>query len=153
MRHAVFGRRLSRDTNARRALLNNLTSSLFESGQITTTLAKAKFAKPYVEKLITGARADKLFIRRTLATNLTSRAFKRLFEEIAPGFKSRNGGYARIIKLKMRKGDSAKMAKLELLEWEKPKTLKKTAAKKTQKSKVAKKSVKKEKAKTLAKKK
>lgn len=119
MRHAVFGRRLSRDTNARKALLNNLASSVLEKGQITTTLAKAKFARLYIEKLITSAKKERLFVNRQLASFLTNSAFSKLVSEIAPGFSTRLGGYTRVIKLENRKGDAAPMARLELLEWEK----------------------------------
>lgn len=121
MRHAYFGRRLSRDTNARKALLNNLASSLLEKGQITTTLAKAKFARPYVEKLITQAkRTNDLKGARRLASIVTNKAFSNLNSNLGPGFSSRNGGYTRIIKLsRPRTGDAAPMARLELLKIEK----------------------------------
>ncbi|MBI4037547.1 50S ribosomal protein L17 [Candidatus Curtissbacteria bacterium] len=121
MRHAVFGRRLGRDINARKALLSNLASSLLEKGQITTTLAKAKFARPYVEKIITNAQRRKLDRNRVIASSITPKAFGKLREEIAPAFKDRPGGYTRIIKLNTRLGDRAPMARLELMEYEKPK--------------------------------
>lgn len=159
MRHAVFGRKLGRDTNSRRALLNNLAGALIINGSVTTTLAKAKFVKPYVEKMVTSAKKDKLASKRVLASYLQKAAFDKLISEIAPGFDKRLGGYARIVKLSARRGDSAAMARLEFLEWDKPKTLssktkdnkvvKKTSAKKkdnakkeTAKKEVAKKQVK-----------
>lgn len=159
MRHAVFGRKLGRDTNSRRALLNNLAGALIINGSVTTTLAKAKFVKPYVEKMVTSAKKDKLASKRVLASYLQKAAFDKLISEIAPGFDKRPGGYARIVKLSARRGDSAAMARLEFLEWDKPKTLssktkdnkvvKKTSAKKkdnakkeTTKKEVAKKQVK-----------
>lgn len=127
MRHAYFGRRLSRDTNARKALLNSLASSLFEKGQIKTTLAKAKFARPYVEKLITRSkRKYDLKGKRLLAALVTSQAFTKLNTSIGPGFTSRPGGYTRIIKLNPRAGDAAPMARLELLKIEKQPTVEKT---------------------------
>ena len=128
MRHRVFGRKLSRDINARKALLANLATSLLEKGKLTTTVAKAKFARPYVEKLITSAKKDRLFANRKLAASLSSVAFKRLVGEIAPGFSERHGGYLRIVKQVSRRGDNAQMAKLELLEWDKT-LVKKTEAK------------------------
>lgn len=119
MRHRVFGRKLSRDINARKALLSNLATSLFINGKLTTTVAKAKFAKPYVEKLITQAKRDRLFTNRKLVSVLSPVAFKKLVLEIAPGFQKRHGGYLRIIKQVFRLGDNAQMARLELLEWDK----------------------------------
>lgn len=116
MRHSVFGRKLSRDLNERRSLLNNLASNLLEKGEIKTTLAKAKFAKPYVEKIITKAKGNRLFKRRKLATLISRKAFERLNKQIVPAFKSRSGGYTRIIKLESRRGDTAPMAKIQLLE-------------------------------------
>lgn len=121
MRHAVYGRILSRDTKGRKALLNNLASALFAHGQIMTTLAKAKFAKPYVEKMVSNAKGEKLYLNRKLASNLEGRAFSKLVNEIGPGFEKRQGGYTRIVRLNKRKGDDAQIARLELLEWDKTK--------------------------------
>lgn len=121
MRHAVYGRILSRDTKGRKSLLNNLASALFAHGQIMTTLAKAKFAKPYVEKMVSNAKGEKLYLNRKLASNLEGRAFSKLVNEIGPGFEKRQGGYTRIVRLNKRKGDDAQMARLELLEWDKTK--------------------------------
>lgn len=119
MRHSVFGRKLGRDTNARRALLGNLASSLLEKGQLTTTVAKAKFAQSFVEKLITKAKKDSIVARRNVAQKITSGAFKKLITEIGPGFSNRAGGYTRIIRLANRNGDSAPLARIELLKLEK----------------------------------
>ncbi len=135
MRHAVFGRKLGRDTNSRRALLNNLAGALIINGSVTTTLAKAKFVKPYVEKMVTSAKKDKLASKRILASYLQKVAFNKLIREIAPGFDKRPGGYARIVKLATRRGDAAAMARLEFLEWDKPKAL----SSKTKNNKVVKK--------------
>ena len=139
MRHRVFGRKLSRDINARKALLANLATSLLEKGKLTTTVAKAKFARPYVEKLITSAKKDRLFANRKLAASLSSVAFKRLVGEIAPGFSERHGGYLRIVKQITRRGDNAQMAKLELSEWDK--TLAKKTEVKPKEKKAAKKKI------------
>lgn len=128
MRHRVFGRKLSRDINARKALLSNLATALLEKGKLTTTVTKAKFARPYIEKLITQAKRDRLFTKRKLASSLSPVAFKKLVGEIAPGFSERQGGYLRIVKQITRRGDNAQMAKLELLEWDRM-LVKKTEAK------------------------
>ena len=144
MRHRVFGRKLSRDINARKALLSNLATSLIVNGKLVTTVAKAKFAGPYVEKLITSAKGDRLFANRKLASVLSPAAFKKLVGEIAPGFSERHGGYLRIVKQITRRGDNAQMARLELLEWDKtkvkvPKVVKAKPKPKPKKSKVTKK--------------
>ena len=125
MRHAVYGKKLGRDINARRALASNLASSLLVEGHLITTVAKAKFVKVFAEKLITNARTKDLHKRRAVASRLTSEAFLRLITEIAPGFKDRAGGYTRITKLgSPRLGDNAPMARIEILEWDKTKTIK-----------------------------
>lgn len=121
MRHQVFKKKLGRDINSRRALASNLASSLLVEGHITTTLAKAKFIQVFAEKLITNASRTSLHTRRSLASRLTHQAFIRLITEISPGFEDRKGGYTRIIKLDTRRGDSAPMAKIEILEWDKSK--------------------------------
>lgn len=119
MRHQVFGKKLGRDINARKALLANLASALIVSGKVNTTLAKAKFAKPYVEKLITAASKNRLSKNRVLASHLSTDALRRLLKEIGPEAKSRSGGYTRIIRTSRRLGDSAPMARIELLRVEK----------------------------------
>lgn len=121
MRHAVSGKKLSRDTSARKALASNLSSSLLVEGHITTTLAKAKFVRNFAEKLITKSKGSDLHGRRSVASRLTNQAFIKLITEIAPGFESRNGGYIRIVKLATRRGDAAPMAQIELMEWDKTK--------------------------------
>ena len=138
----MTGRKLGRDTNSRKALLNNLANSLFLHGQITTTLAKAKFAQSYVEKTITSAKRTKLGGRRKIASTLSSTAFLRLTREIAPGFEQRTSGYTRILKIAPRNGDNAPMARIELLAWDATKTKKlepkvKTKAAKNKKVAVA----------------
>lgn len=119
MRHSVFGRKLGRDTNARKALLSNLASDLLINEKITTTLAKAKFASSYVEKMITAAKRNKLHSRRTISSAVTHEAFLKLIGQVAPGYSDRTGGYTRIVKLGQRQGDAAKLARIELLEREK----------------------------------
>ncbi len=119
MRHAVFGRKLGRDTNARHALLGNLASSILEKGQVNTTLTKAKFVRSHVEKLITHAKRNSIAARRSIAPKLTRPAFRRLINEIGPGFANRPGGYTKITRLTFRRGDAAPMARIELLKIEK----------------------------------
>lgn len=96
-----------------------MAAAIIINGQITTTEAKAKFAKVHVEKLITAAKSDRLGKNRVIASSVGNKAFQRLIGEIAPGFGKRFGGYTRITKLMPRRGDSAQMARIELLEWEK----------------------------------
>ena len=145
MRHKRFGKKLSRDTNSRKALLTNLASDLFLRGSIKTTQAKAKFVQNYAEKLITSAKKAKLGKKRVIASSLTKASFKKLIEEIAPGFEKRDGGYTRIIKLSPRAGDNAAMAKIEIVAWDPSKALLESP-KKTKKQKLSAKSDKKIKA-------
>jgi large subunit ribosomal protein L17 len=116
MRHRVKGRQLSRTASHKRALLNNLATSLFEHGVITTTEAKAKELRPFAEKLITLARRGDLHARRLVERRIKDReVLGRLFAEIGPRFASRPGGYTRILKLGHRPGDGADLARIELL--------------------------------------
>ena len=119
MRHRIFGVKLGRDLKERKALLHNLASSVIVKEKITTTLAKAKFAKPFIEKLVTTAKKGALHHRRTISSLLSPKAFAKLINEIAPGFTARTGGYIRITKLAPRLGDNAPMARLEFLGWDK----------------------------------
>ncbi|HEY8257311.1 MAG TPA: 50S ribosomal protein L17 [Gemmatimonadales bacterium] len=116
MRHRAKGRQLSRTSTHRRALLNNMATSLFEHGRIITTEAKAKELRPFAEKLITLARRGDLHARRLVARRIKSReTLSRLFSEIGPRFAARPGGYTRILKLGHRDGDGADVARIELL--------------------------------------
>ena len=110
MRHGVKTSKLQRNASHRRALLANQACSLILNGRITTTLAKAKALRPYVEKLITLAKRGDVHSRR-LAT-----AVKRLFDEIAPLCAERKGGYTRIVKLGQRLTDSALVAMIEIID-------------------------------------
>lgn len=117
MRHNAKGRQLSRTSTHRRALLNNMATSLFEHGRIVTTEAKAKELRPFAERLITLARRGDLHARRQAARKLKDPAvLQRLFAEIGPKFAARPGGYTRILKLGHRKGDGADTARIELVE-------------------------------------
>jgi large subunit ribosomal protein L17 len=116
MRHRNEGRKLSRNTSHRRALLRNLVTSFLEHGRLMTTLPKAKEIRPLAEKMITLGKRDSLHARRQVQAYLLKEAIaKRVFDTIAPKFADRNGGYSRIIKLGNRKGDGADLAIIELL--------------------------------------
>lgn len=116
MRHRAKGRQLSRTSTHRRALLNNMATSLFEHGKIVTTEAKAKELRPFAEKLITLARRGDLHARRLVERKVKNReVLAKLFAEIGPRFAGRPGGYTRILKLGHRPGDGADQARIELL--------------------------------------
>lgn len=115
-RHAYQGRKLQRDRDQRRALLRSLVTSLVMHESITTTEAKAKEAAPFFEKLVTKAKKGDLHNQRQLyAVLLTEVAVKKLVTELAPLYKSRQGGYTRVTKLNNRRGDNAPMAELSLV--------------------------------------
>src|SRR4051812_46464169 len=132
--HMIRGRQLSRDTEHRKALRRNLVQSLFEHGKVRTTLPKAKEVKAFAEKLITLARANSLNSRRRVVQLMQDRRLvdedqefmtddkgrvrtvvRKLFDEVAPKFADRAGGYTRIIKLpEYRIGDAASLVLLQL---------------------------------------
>jgi large subunit ribosomal protein L17 len=118
MRHLKGGFKLRRNPAHRKALLRNLAACLIERNRIQTTLAKAKAVRSVVEKLVTlgksGTLADK---RRALAYLYKRKTVQTLFDEVAPRFMDRNGGYTRIIKTDFRKGDGAEMAILEFTDY------------------------------------
>lgn len=119
MRHRKTNAKLNRTVGHRKALYANVASSLFEHKQIKITTAKAKAIRKTVEHLITFAKRGSLADRRqVLRTIRDKRIVKTLFEDIAPTYSDRNGGYTRIIKLGRRKGDGAEMALLELVGYE-----------------------------------
>jgi large subunit ribosomal protein L17 len=116
MRHRKAGVKLKRDIGARRALLRGLVTNVIEEERVTTTVPKAKAAKPLVEKMITLAKEDNLHTRRQAAAFLVKpEAVEKLFEKLGPRFNQREGGYTRIVRLGWRKGDGAETAKLELV--------------------------------------
>jgi len=116
MRHGKAGVKLKRDLSGRRALLRGLVTNVIEEERITTTVPKAKAARPLVEKMITLAKVDNLHSRRQAAAFLMKKeAVEKLFEKLGPRFNQRNGGYTRIVRLGWRKGDGAETAKLELV--------------------------------------
>lgn len=117
MRHEKSGRRFNRDTNARKALMRNLCTSLLEHGRITTTEAKAKELRRWVERLITEAKDDDVNARRRVAREVSDpEVVDRLFAHLMPRLQSRPGGYTRIIHKGPRLGDAAPMVIIELVD-------------------------------------
>ena len=117
MRHRKAGRQLRRTSEQKLALMRNLAQSLIEHGAIETTEAKAKELRPFVEKLITKAKAGTLHARRLAGRHVQRReTADKLFQEVGPKFATRKGGYTRILKTGHRKGDGAEMARIELIE-------------------------------------
>ena len=115
MRHRSKTVKLKRNASHRRALLANLACNLIEHGRIKTTLGKAKALRPVAEKLVTLAKRDDLHSRRLAIAFLRQKeTVKKLFSEVAPASKDRQGGYCRITKLGARMSDSAQMA---IIEW------------------------------------
>lgn len=117
MRHGVKKPKLQRKASHRKALLANQACSLISHGRITTTLAKAKALRPYVEKLITLGKNGSLHARRqALATLPQPKVVAKLFSVVAEAVKDRQGGYTRIVKLGQRMTDSAPMALIEIID-------------------------------------
>ena len=115
MRHLVSGRKLNRTSSHRRAMFSNMAVSILDNERITTTLAKAKEVRSVVERLITYAKRGNLHSIRLAERRIKDKTIlKKLFEDIAPSYQEREGGYTRIIKLNERKGDNAPMAIIEL---------------------------------------
>jgi large subunit ribosomal protein L17 len=116
MRHRNAGYKLGRNTSHRRALLRNLVTSIILEDRVHTTVAKAKAARPHVEKLITLGKKGDLHSRRQALSFLQTRdAVTRLFDTVAPRYGDRNGGYLRIMRTGFQRGDGAEKAFIELL--------------------------------------
>ncbi|HEV2998327.1 MAG TPA: 50S ribosomal protein L17 [Solirubrobacteraceae bacterium] len=117
MRHQKTRNKLSRDTAHRKSLLMNLSKEILEHERIKTTEAKAKAVRPEIEKLITLAKRGDLHARRQALSALSQDKFAvhRLFEEVAPRYADRPGGYTRILKLGPRRSDATEMVFLELV--------------------------------------
>ena len=117
MRHAKQRNKLSRDSAHRRALLRNLSREVIQHERIKTSEAKAKAAKPKLEKLITLGKRGDLHARRLALSELGQDKFlvHTLFEEVAPRYSDRDGGYTRIVKLGPRRSDSTEMVFIELV--------------------------------------
>ncbi len=137
MRHKVDGRLFGRPSNQRKALLRGIVTSLFENQRIETTVAKAKEAKRIAERMISFGIKGDLHSKRQVLSYVTDRtAATKLFNEIAPRFTGRNGGYLRLVQTRQRLRDSAPMAILEFVDYEEVKKPKGKAAK-TQKAEKA----------------
>ena len=119
MRHNIRSRQLGRTSAHRTALFRNQLASLVKNERIRTTLHKAKELRPIAEKVVTRSKQDTVQSRRWVRRWLSDRDLvKRLFDEVAPRFADRPGGYLRIIKLGPRQGDGAEMAVLEFVDRE-----------------------------------
>ena len=117
MRHGIAGRKLSVTSSHRIAMFRNMATSLLKHEQITTTLPKAKELRPYVERIITLGKRGGLHARRqALAQIRDEKIVAKLFGEIADRYKSRQGGYCRVLKAGVRYGDAATMAVIELVD-------------------------------------
>ena len=117
MRHRKAGRRLNRTAAHRRAMLRNMAASLLEHEAIRTTLPKARELRRFVEPLITQSREDTPHRRRRMFNRLRDRAaVGKLFAELGPRYRSRPGGYLRILKAGFRPGDNAPLAYVELVD-------------------------------------
>jgi large subunit ribosomal protein L17 len=117
MRHKVGGRKLQRTSAHRIALFRNMSASLIKHEQITTTLAKAKELRPYIEKLITLSKRGGLANRRLAMSRMMDETqLKKLFDVLAPRYADRNGGYTRVVKAGFRASDAAAMAVIEFVD-------------------------------------
>ncbi len=116
MRHGIKGRKFGRNNGSRKALFKNLAASLIEHEQIVTTVAKAKDIRPIVEKLVTLGKKGGLFARKQALAILPKPVVDKLFSILAERYKTRNGGYLRIIKAGYRYGDNAPVAVIEFVD-------------------------------------
>ena len=113
----MFGtRKLGRTSDQRKAMLRAMTTYLLENGKMETTFTRAKEVQPVVEKMITlGKKKDMAAYRQALAFITREDVAKKVFEEVAPKYADRNGGYTRITRIGTRRGDAAEMAVIELV--------------------------------------
>lgn len=110
-------RKLQKTSSHRKAMFKNMAAALFREGRIETTLPKAKELRSYAEKLITAAKTNNLASRRKVMSKIKDEeVVTKLFDEIAPQYSERPGGYTRILKMYPRRGDAAKQAIIELVE-------------------------------------
>ena len=117
MRHRVAGVKLGRTTAHRRALFRNLVTALLEREAVRTTDAKAKELRRWADRMITLGKQGTLHARRRAATVIVQRnVLKKLFDDIAPRYAARRGGYTRVVKLGIRRGDAAPISLVELVE-------------------------------------
>lgn len=119
MRHRVQGRKLGRTTAHRKALFRNQLTSLFTHERIVTTVAKAKELRPQAERMVTLARTGSLADRRMILRTVPDKeVVRKLFDDIAPRFVDRAGGYTRIMRLGRRRGDNAELAIIEFVDYQ-----------------------------------
>lgn len=131
MRHRVAGRKLSRTTEHRELMFRNMLVSLLQHERIKTTLAKGKELRSWVDKIITLGKKGSLHARREAFALLRDEGIvKKLFDEIAPRLKGREGGYTRIYKMGWRHGDGAPLSLVELVTFSSPEGKKKSPVKK-----------------------
>jgi large subunit ribosomal protein L17 len=130
MRHQVAGKKLSRSQGQRKALFKNLINALVIQGKIKTTESKAKAIRGLVDKLITRGKTGTLQARRMIGAFLQNKiAVRKIVDELGPLFKTRPGGFTRMVRLGRRRGDNAMMVRLELVE--KPRTTDKSKSAKS----------------------
>lgn len=115
MRKLKKGRKLHREKNQRKALMKALMTALISNGKIKTTEAKAKEIRPKIEKMVTRARVKSVSNIREIKKVFAEDVSKKLFDEVAPKYQKRAGGYTRITKLGVRKSDGSKMAQIEFV--------------------------------------
>lgn len=116
MEHGKKNRKFGRETKQRKELMRDLAEALIANGKITTSQAKAKSLRPYIEKVITKSKVNNVASVRFLASSFNKTLVKKLLQEIGPKFAGRSGGYTRIIGLPRRSSDGAKMAIIEFVE-------------------------------------
>ena len=117
LRHKISGRQFGRASGPRRAMFRIMVTDLLRHGQIKPTVAKAKAIRPLTEKMVSLGKGGTLHDRRQAAAFITDKSVvKAVFDEIAPRFEERNGGYTRITRLGVRAGDAAEMALIELID-------------------------------------
>ena len=127
MRHKKKGRKFGIEADHRKAMMNNLVISLLTHGRIETTISKAKEMRSLAERVITYGKEGSLHHKRLAFSILHNHQLvKKLFDEIAPKYTNRQGGYTRIIKTRFRRGDCAQLAFIELVEADVVETIKKT---------------------------
>ncbi len=135
MRHRWTGRKLNRTSSHRKAMFRNMVTDFLDKERIITTVAKAKELRSFAEKMITLGKRDNLHSRRRALSIIRRKSVvHKLFDSLAPRYADRNGGFTRIIRLGFRKGDSAEIAIIELVDREgekdTPKKSKKAPSKK-----------------------
>ena len=117
LRHKISGKQFGRASGPRRAMFRIMVTDLLRHGQIKTTIAKAKAIRPLTEKMVTLGKSGTLHDRRQAAAFITDKSvLKTVFDDIAPRYQERNGGYTRITRLGVRPGDAAEMALIELID-------------------------------------